>query len=70
MSWKTINQIIGLATINPAFRQQLQQDPLMALETQGVRLTPEELEAFKAFVSLPFPQFCQCLLKEFAPDGK
>lgn len=68
ISWKTINQIIGLPTINPAFRQQLQEDPLAALEEQGVTLTPEELAVFKSFASLPFAQFCERLSEEFAPE--
>lgn len=68
MSWKSINRIIGLASINLAFRQQLQQDPQVALEAQGIDLTPEELEAIKAFITLPFPQFCQRLSQELALD--
>lgn len=64
MTWKTVNRILGLAAINPAFRQQLQEDPLAALETQDFEVTSEELEAFKAFASLPFPQFCQRLAEE------
>lgn len=68
MSWKTINQILGLASINHTFRQQLQEDPQTALEARGFELTPEELEAFRAFVSLPFAQFCQYLLETLPPD--
>ncbi|MEO9031177.1 MAG: Os1348 family NHLP clan protein [Ktedonobacteraceae bacterium] len=68
MSWKTINRILGLAAINPVFRQQLQQDPRTALEAQGFELAQEELEAFSAFASLPFSQFCQRLSETLAPD--
>ncbi len=68
MSWKIINRILGLASINPAFRQQLQQDPRTALEAQGFELAPEELEAFSTFASLPFSQFCQRLSEELTPD--
>lgn len=70
MLWKTINQIIGLTSIYPTFRQQLQQDPLATLEAQGVILTPEELEAFKTFASLPFAQFCRRLSEKPASGGK
>lgn len=66
MSWKIINRILGLAAINSDFRQQLQEDPLAALETQNVEITREELEALKAFASLPFPQFCQRLTEKFS----
>lgn len=68
MSWKTINRIIGLATINPSFRQQLQQDPLAALKAQGFTLTPEELAVFSKYASLPFTQLCQRLEEELASD--
>lgn len=69
MSWKTINRILGLASINLAFRQQLQTDPEAALETQGIELTAEELETLKAFSVLPFPQFCQRLSEVLAPKN-
>ncbi len=61
MSWKIINRIIGLASINPDFRQRLQRDPLLALKAQGIVLTAEELEVFKKYAALPFAQFCQRL---------
>jgi hypothetical protein len=68
MSWKTINRILGLASINPVFRQQLQKDPLTALEIEGFELTSEEQEAFGKFYSLPVSQFCQRLLEELTPN--
>ena len=68
MSWKMINHILGLASINPTFRQQLQEDPLAALEAWDFEVTPEEREAFKASASLPFSQFCQSLLEVLGPD--
>ena len=68
MSWKTINQILGLASINRGFRQQLQQDPMAALEAEGFELTLEEQEAFAKFYSLPVSQFCQRLLEELVPE--
>jgi hypothetical protein len=68
MSWKTVNRILGQAAIDPEFRQMLQKDPLAALEAQGFELTPEEQEVLTKFSSLPFPEFCQRLLEELAPD--
>ncbi|MGH2509351.1 MAG: Os1348 family NHLP clan protein [Ktedonobacteraceae bacterium] len=70
MSWKTINRIIGLASINLPFQQQLQENPLNALEVQGFELTPEELEVFRALALLPFPQFCQRLQEKLAPEDR
>ncbi|HEU5379585.1 MAG TPA: Os1348 family NHLP clan protein [Ktedonobacteraceae bacterium] len=68
MSWKTINRIIGLASINPIFREQLQQDPQAALETEGFKLTQTEMEMVRSVASLPFTQFCQCLQERLAPE--
>ncbi len=42
MSWETINCILGLAAIDPAFRQWLQQNSLAALEAQGFELASIE----------------------------
>jgi hypothetical protein len=67
MSWKTINQILGLASIDPEFRQTLQVDPISAAEAQGVELTREEQEVFKELSPLNFPEFCQRLLERLAP---
>lgn len=69
MSWKIINRIIGLASINLTFRQRLQKDPETALREEGFELTPEEMEGFKTFISLPFAQFCQRLVESFPVDG-
>ncbi|GHO75304.1 hypothetical protein KSD_30750 [Ktedonobacter sp. SOSP1-85] len=70
MSWKIINRILGLAAINPAFRQQLQEDPRAALEIQGFELTPDEMEVFKRHTTLPFAQLCQQLFETYAPHNQ
>jgi len=67
MSWRTINQILGLASIDPTFRQYLQQDPLVATEAAGFELTAEEREVFRAGTSLGFAEFCQHVLQRLAP---
>jgi len=67
MSWKTINQILGLASIDPEFRQILQVDPVSAVEARGFDLTGEEQEVFKELSPLHFPEFCQRLLERLAP---
>jgi hypothetical protein len=69
MSWKTVNRILGQATIDLDFRQRLQADPLATLAAEGFELASEEQEAFARFASLPFPAFCQHLLEELAPEG-
>jgi hypothetical protein len=68
MSWKTVNRILGQAAIDLHFRQRLQDDPLVALEAEGLQLTSEEQVVFLKFHALPFPQFCQHLLETLAPE--
>ena len=68
MSWKIVNQIIGLASIDLNFQKKLQQDPEAALAAQGIDLPPEELEVLRQCATLPFPQFCQRLQEIMAPD--
>ena len=45
MSWQTINEILGLATVDPVFRQALLKDPLPAIHDQGFQLTEREVQA-------------------------
>ncbi|RAQ94026.1 Os1348 family NHLP clan protein [Thermogemmatispora tikiterensis] len=68
MSWKMINRILGLASVNQNFRQQLQRDPRATLEAYGFELTSEELEAICSYASLPFLQFCRRLMEDFGQD--
>lgn len=44
MSWKEINEILGLATIDPDFCQALLHNPLLAVEEQGFKLTEKEAQ--------------------------
>lgn len=48
MSWKTINAILGLATVDEDFRQALLEDPLTAVQARRFELTREEQDAFKS----------------------
>ncbi len=68
MSWKIVNQILGLASIDQKFRHILQDDPISATEMLGFELTPEEQKVFKECASLNFAEFCQCLLEHLAPQ--
>ena len=68
MSWKTINRILGRASIDPEFWQALQQTPLTTIEAEGFELSSEEQAAFTEFASLQFPELCQRLLEKLAPD--
>lgn len=72
MSWKTINEILALASLDPTFRKALHDDPLSAVESQGFTLTDEERRIFDTHASLPLAEFCQVLLdhlKLHPPDN-
>lgn len=42
MSWKSINEILGLAIVDPDFCKALLADPLFAAQQEGFALTEEE----------------------------
>jgi hypothetical protein len=62
MSWKTINEILALASLDQTFREALQDDPVSAVEAQGFTLNDEERSIFHTLASLPLTEFCQGLL--------
>lgn len=64
MSWKVINQILGLAAIDREFAQKLLQDPLAAVRTQGFQLTPEEQKTIEEISASSLREFSQHLLQE------
>lgn len=70
VSWKTINQILGLACVDSEFWQALQQDPVTTIKAQGFELTVQEQEVVAEAASLNLPEFCQHLLERLAPDAQ
>lgn len=66
MSWKTINKIIGLASLDPGFRETLLHDPVAAIESQGFELTCEERKELQACASRTLVEFCQNVLERLA----
>lgn len=47
MSWRTINAILGLATVDEEFRCALLANPLEAVQKRQFDLSREEQEAFR-----------------------
>lgn len=47
MSWEIINQVLGLAAIDPEFASLLLANPDVAIQTRGFQLTPEEQSVFQ-----------------------
>ncbi len=70
MSWRIVNQILGLAAADPVFWQELQRDPLAAIQKQGFGLTIEEEEAFRAMDTENLALCCQYLLEQLTSSEK
>ena len=66
MSWKTINEILGLAVTDDDFAQELLANPVDAVKKRGYRLTAEELEVFRLSASDTLPLFSQRVLRYLA----
>jgi ribosomal protein L11 methylase PrmA len=62
MSWKTINAILGQATVDEAFREELLRNPVEAVKQQGFFLTQEEEEKFRCIVANDLAEFSQQVL--------
>lgn len=62
MSWKTINAILGLATVDEEFCRALLADPSAAVQARQFELTAEEQEAFKIISATSLSEFGQQLV--------
>ena len=65
MSWQTVNEILGLASIDPAFCQELLQEPLQAIRSRGFNLSKEEKQIFSSIKAKDIQDFSQQLLERF-----
>ena len=62
MTRKTINAILGLASVEPAFCRELLENPLQAVQTNNFELSEEEQEIFKRISARDLYEFSQILL--------
>ncbi len=62
MSWKTINAILGLASVDQTFCRALLENPLKAVQAKKFELTPQEEEVFKRISARDLTEFSQMLL--------
>lgn len=62
MTRKTINAILGLASIDQTFCQQLLSDPLQAVQSKNFELSEEEQEIFRRISARDLYEFSQILL--------
>lgn len=70
MTRKTINAILGLASVNPTFCQELLDDPLQAVQKNHFELSEEEQEIFRRISARDLYEFSQILLTLLDPQEK
>lgn len=67
MSWKVINEIIGLAAVDPDFCQELLTNSSSAIQKKGFQLTAAEFEILCSIKVNNIAEFGQVVLEKFAP---
>ena len=68
MSWKTLNEILSLAAIDPDFCQDLLADPLSTTQRYGIRLTEHEQQVISQMQATSLAKLSQFLLEQLAPE--
>ena len=68
MSWKTLNEILSLATIDPDFCQELLANPLITTQRYGFRLTEHERQVMSRMQATDLAKLSQFLLKQLASE--
>lgn len=67
MSWKTLNHVLGLASVDQAFWQALQKDPVAAIEAQGFILCSEERNFLSGLIVTDLADLSRALQDRFRP---
>src|SRR4051794_35792775 len=70
MSWKTINAMLGLATVDEDFCELLLADPVAAIKARQFEISAEELNAFKTISATNLSEFSQQLIALLDKDKK
>jgi hypothetical protein len=70
MSWKIINAILGLASVDQTFCRALLENPLQAVQAKKFALTAEEEEVFKRISARDLAEFSQMLLAHLEAEKK
>ena len=68
MSWKILNEIIGLASIDQNFCQELLADPLKAVEAHQFSLTDEEKNVLRGIRANDIYEFSQYVYAQLRSD--
>ncbi|MBV9258212.1 MAG: hypothetical protein JO215_09355 [Ktedonobacteraceae bacterium] len=67
MSWKTVNEILGLASIDSEFCRELLEKPLEAVQRRGFQLTDREREVMSKIVADNLYEFSLIVFTKLAP---
>ena len=67
MSWKEVNRILGLASIDSKFCQELLQNPSDAIRKRGFQLTEQEFETISEIGANDLYEFSQIVLTKLGP---
>ncbi|HLI71545.1 MAG TPA: Os1348 family NHLP clan protein [Ktedonobacteraceae bacterium] len=70
MTRKIINAILGLASVDSTFCQELLENPLQAVQARHFELTPEEQEMFRQIAARDLYEFSQILLALLDPSDQ
>jgi hypothetical protein len=62
MSWQTIDEMLGLAVIDPAFREELLHSPLSAARERGFELSPDEEQLVQTIHAHDLSEFSRCIV--------
>jgi hypothetical protein len=68
MSWQTLNEILGMASIDEQFAGELLADSVEAIQSRGFSLQPHEQKVLKGLVFSSLVELSQLLCEQFAPD--
>ena len=68
MSWREINTILGLATVDEEFCRALLANPLAAVQARQFTLTPEEQAVFQFISASTLAEFSQQLVARLQPN--
>jgi len=68
MSWKTLNEILSLAAIDPDFCQEFLADPLSTTQRYGFQLMDHEQQVMSRIQATDLAKLSQFLLEQLAPE--
>lgn len=68
MSWTTLNEILGLAIVDPTFRRKLLHSPLHAIHEREFVLSPEETCVLQRFHAHDLVEFSQYILDHLGSE--